>query len=129
MFPWGDEPADASRANYAASGLDGPTKVRSYPSNGYGLFDVAGNAWEYVADEWTPYSASAQVNPLPGGDPYTGGAFRRVTTRRVIRGGSWGGAPVNLRVTYRDSHPPQGAGDHVGFRCAQSLPSTRGRSD
>jgi formylglycine-generating enzyme required for sulfatase activity len=37
----------------------------------------------------------------------------------VIRGGSWGGAPVNLRVAYRDSHPPDGAGPHVGFRCAR----------
>jgi len=32
-----------------------------------------------------------------------------------------GGDPINLRVTYRDSHPPTGAGPHVGFRCARSL--------
>ena len=57
------------------------------------------------------------VNPLAGAespDLY----YQQVTTRRVIRGGSWGAAAVNMRVTFRDSHPPDGAGDHVGFRCA-----------
>ena len=45
-------------------------------------------------------------------------ARERIGSRRVIRGGSWGGAAVNVRVAYRDSHPPDGAGEHVCFRCA-----------
>jgi formylglycine-generating enzyme required for sulfatase activity len=124
-FPWGDEPVDKTRANYGKSGIGGTTPVGSYPPNGYGLFDMAGNVWEYLADEWKPYPSAAQVNPVAGENLFLDGTFLAVTTRRVIRGGSWGGAPVNLRVAYRDSHPPDGARDFVGFRCARSAPSKR----
>jgi formylglycine-generating enzyme required for sulfatase activity len=123
QFPWGDEPADRSRANYSASGLGAVTKVGGYPPNGYGLYDMAGNAWEYLTDEWAKYQteATSARNPVAGGDLFaSGNSYLNIKTRRVIRGGSWGGAPINLRVTYRDSHPPDGAGDHVGFRCAMS---------
>lgn len=120
LFPWGDEPADKRRVNYGESGIGSTTPVGSYAANGYGLFDMAGNVWEYLADEWAPYPASPQRNPVAGGNLFLDETFLEVTNRRVIRGGSWGGAPVNLRVSYRDSHPPEGAKDFVGFRCAQS---------
>ncbi len=119
-FPWGDEPADKSRANYGASGIGGTTPVGSYAANGYGLFDMAGNVWEYLADEWALYPSSPQRNPVAGVNLFLDDSFLNVKSRRVIRGGSWGGAPVNLRVSYRDSHPPEGARDFVGFRCAES---------
>jgi formylglycine-generating enzyme required for sulfatase activity len=119
-FPWGDEAVDKSRANYFGSGIGGTVAVGSYAANGYGLFDMAGNVWEYMADEWGPYSSAAQVNPVGGGNLFLDKSYQEVTTRRVIRGGSWGGAPVNLRVTYRDSHPADGARDFVGFRCAKT---------
>jgi len=122
-FPWGDEPVDKSRVNYGGSGIEGTTPVGSYPANGYGLFDMAGNVWEYLADEWGPYPSSSQVNPVAGGNLFLDSTFLTVTSRRVIRGGSWGGAPINLRVAYRDSHPPEGAKDFVGFRCAESASS------
>jgi formylglycine-generating enzyme required for sulfatase activity len=119
-FPWGDEPVDKRRANYAGSEIKSTTPVGSYPANGYGLFDMAGNVWEFTADEWGPYSGDAQNDPVAGGNLFSDNSFLNVTTRRVIRGGSWGGMPLNLRVTYRDSHPPDGARDFVGFRCAAS---------
>lgn len=121
-FPWGDAMPDRSRANYAASGFGHAVAVGSYPPNGYGLYDMAGNVWEYLADEWKNYQANSQyqADPVAGNDLFVTDSYLRVTTRRVIRGGSWGGSPINLRVTYRDSHPPNGAGDHVGFRCAAS---------
>jgi formylglycine-generating enzyme required for sulfatase activity len=82
---------------------------------------MAGNVWQFTADESAPYSAGSAKNPVAGGDNFaTGASFLRITTRRVIRGGSWGGAPVNLWVEYRDSHPPNGAQSFVGFRCAKS---------
>ena len=122
-FPWGDDPVDLSRANYGQSGLGETTPVGHYPPNGYGLHDLAGNVWEYCLDEWQAdfYASSPTSNPVAGNGLFSGREFLRVTTRRVIRGGSWGGAPVNLRVAYRDSHPPTGAGSHVGFRCARSV--------
>jgi formylglycine-generating enzyme len=119
-FPWGNEPVDKTRANYAGSEINGTTPVGSYTPNGYGLFDMAGNVWEFMADEWGPYSDLPQTNPVAGAKLFLDKSFYDVITRRVIRGGSFGGAPLNLRVTYRDSHPPDGARDFVGFRCAAS---------
>lgn len=126
-FPWGTAPPDPSRANYGASGRGTTTPVGSYPPNPYGLYDLAGNVWEYCLDEWQAdyYVDSPMENPLAGTEPLErllAGGFLGITTRRVIRGGSWDGAPLNLRVAYRDSHPPAGAGPHVGFRCARSVP-------
>jgi formylglycine-generating enzyme required for sulfatase activity len=123
-FPWGDEPVDKARANYSASGFGAAIKVGSYRPNGYGLYDMAGNVWEYLADEWAKYPASSEtaIDPVAGGDLFDrGDSYLSVNTRRVIRGGSWGGSPINLRVTYRDSHPVDGAGNHVGFRCAMPV--------
>ncbi|MEO8648801.1 MAG: formylglycine-generating enzyme family protein [Acidobacteriota bacterium] len=122
-FPWGSEPADTSRANYGRSGIRSAAKVGSYPANGYGLFDMAGNVWEFLADEWANYGTGlgTQNDPVGGGDRFMTDSYRQVRTRRVIRGGSYGASPVNLRVTYRDSHSPENARDHVGFRCAADI--------
>jgi formylglycine-generating enzyme required for sulfatase activity len=103
-FPWGDAPADPSKANWSGAGVGKPAGVGSYPA-AHGLHDMAGNVWEFVADPWK--------------DSYLDAASTS-QGRRVIRGGSFGGSPVNLRVRYRDSHPELGAGPHVGFRCARS---------
>ena len=62
---------------------------------------MAGNVWEFVADPWKDSAIATDAKTSPG--------------RRVIRGGSFGGSPVNLRVRYRDSHPELGAGPHVGL--------------
>jgi formylglycine-generating enzyme required for sulfatase activity len=102
-FPWGDDPPDA-KANWSGAKLGKPSTVGAFPP-AHGLFDMAGNVWEFVSDAWKDsYLDAAKVSP----------------GRRVIRGGSFGGSPVNLRVRYRDSHPELGAGPHVGFRCARS---------
>jgi formylglycine-generating enzyme required for sulfatase activity len=80
---------------------------------------MAGNVWQFLADEWKTYPATAEKNPVAGENHFVDGdAFLQVKTRRVIRGGSFGGAPVNLWVEYRDSHPPNGSREFVGFRCA-----------
>jgi len=111
-FPWGDEMPDKTRANFSASELKAPAAVASYPANGYGVFDMAGNVWEFLADEWQKYPAKAN------GDAKSD--YLQVKTRRALRGGSFGGFPVNLRITYRDSHAPANAVEHVGFRCAMN---------
>jgi len=120
-FPWGDEPADTSRANFYISDHGSGTAVGSYAPTEAGLYDMAGNVWEFCLDSWQRnYPAEDQVNPVAGDEDLEGDAYLQVKRRRVIRGGSWGGAAVNLRVRYRDSHPPRGAGHHVGFRCAKA---------
>jgi formylglycine-generating enzyme required for sulfatase activity len=104
-FPWGDEAPDATRANWSGTKIGKPSRVGDFPT-AHGLYDMAGNVWEFTADAWKDsYSDTAPASP----------------GRRVIRGGSFGGSPVNLRVRYRDSHPEPGAGPHVGFRCARSM--------
>jgi formylglycine-generating enzyme required for sulfatase activity len=132
-YTWGDdpEPATERRAIYwhgdfpwrAIRGYGSTAPVGSFPANAYGLYDMAGNVWEFMADAWGPYPSVPQSDPLAGGEPLKGDGYLSVKGRRVIRGGSWGGAPLNLRVAYRDSHPADGARDFVGFRCAASPPS------
>lgn len=104
-FPWGDEPPTPARANYGASGFGATRPVGRYPANPLGLFDLAGNVWEFTADAWPGAAASG---------------------RRAVRGGSFGGGPVNLRTRWRDSHPETNAVAFVGFRCAYpaTLPSS-----
>jgi sulfatase modifying factor 1 len=120
LFPWGNQPADKTRANYGGGGQGTTSPVGTYPANRYGLFDMAGNVWQFLVDEWKPYPSAAQKNPIAGGNRFLDRtAFLQVKTRRVIRGGSFEGAPVNLWVEYRDSHPPNGSREFVGFRCAQ----------
>lgn len=118
-FPWGDQAVDKTRANFGGSELKTTAPVGQYRPNGYGLFDMAGNVWEYTADEWGAYSDENQINPVAGRNFFVDSSFMVISSRRVIRGGSYGGAPLNLRVTYRDSHPANGAQPFVGFRCAK----------
>jgi len=116
LFPWGDEPASPKLANYSSGKLHTTSPVGSYPPNGYGIYDMAGNVWEFLADEWGKYPAvSADTTNKDSSPP----PFLEVRTRRVIRGGSFDGDPINLWVEYRDSHPPEGSQPFVGFRCAQ----------
>lgn len=101
-FPWGDAPPTPTGANWSGASIDHPTDVGQFPANGYGLYDMVGNVWEYTADRWPD-------NPSKPGQS---------NIRYAIRGGSYGAGVVNLRVRYRDSHPALGSGPHVGFRCA-----------
>lgn len=123
-FPWGDEPPSAQRANYSASDVGDTRPVGSYPPNPLGLYDLAGNVWEFALDEWNSgYPDTPQTDPVAGGAvPDDLGTVRG---RRVVRGASYGGADVNLRTRWRDSHEVSNAVGFVGFRCA--YPSEPGR--
>ena len=115
-YPWGDKAPDEGgiyRANYkpgndAADDYVYTSPVGSFPSNGYGLYDMAGNVWEWCQDWFGDYySTSPKENP-PG--PISG-------TFRVLRGGSWYHTPDTLRVAYRDLFNPSNASSDSGFRC------------
>ncbi len=117
-FPWGDEPPTPERANYGASGSRTTTPVGTYPPNSLGLYDMAGNVWEWLLDEWEPvYSGEPRSNPI-GGGPVADDAMRSIRGRRSVRGASFAGGAVNLRTRWRDSHVVTNAVEFVGFRCA-----------
>jgi formylglycine-generating enzyme required for sulfatase activity len=125
LFPWGDAPPDRSRANFADN-VGTTTPVEAYPANAFGLYDMAGNVWQFLSDEWTPYT-SHSVDAVPqhvNQKKPTHLALHRDDRRHVIRGGSYAGAPINLWVEYRDSHPANGSQPFVGFRCAKSASAT-----
>lgn len=87
--------------------------VGSFPGGAsrFGLQDVVGNVWEWVADYYAPYTSSPQVDP-PG--PPEG-------AERVIRGGAWNGAyPAWVRPTFRYHDIPTKRSYGIGFRCAAS---------
>ena len=111
-YPWGDS-LDRDMANFLADPSlktsQGTTRCRTYPPNGYGLFDVAGNVWEWVHDWHSPtyYSTSPFLSP----------AGPREGTLRVLRGGSWLSADTRmLSCSYRHKVPPDTYSYGIGFR-------------
>ena len=122
-YPWRGDVIDRGRANYGRNVGD-TTPVRRYPPNGYGLYDMAGNVWEWCLDEYDKdfYARSPRDNPLSGGPSvdWIISNFTGVTTHRVLRGGSWFSNPRSLRAASRDRYGPTSSSLGVGFRCARS---------
>jgi len=114
-YPWGGQDPNPRLANYRDSGLHGPARVAGYPANPYGLFDLAGNVWEFCMDPWSDRYTSA---PQRQSEAQVHSMRDAKTKRRVIRGGSFDGGAFNMRVTARDSHPAENPTGFVGFRCA-----------
>jgi formylglycine-generating enzyme required for sulfatase activity len=108
-YPWGRELPNAGgryRANYypddfADDGFRLTAPVGSFPANGYGLFDMAGNVSEWCADE---------VTPLGGESPFAAPDYR------VRKGGSWRSRARDLRCAARKFYPPHTADGFIGFR-------------
>ncbi len=128
-YPWGNT-IDKTKANYNYDDSfgDGLTAVGSYPANGYGLYDMVGNVWEWCLDAYDRefYAKSAAENPLSGGssiqwllDNYPDRALR--DTYRVLRGGSWRTSAQDVRVAQRVYNAPSFLGPFNGFRCVKSV--------
>lgn len=122
VFPWGDG-AESRKANFCDKQCDKRWKenqfddgyrytapVGSFPANGYGVFDMAGNVYEWVADWYADdyYKKSPRKNPK---GPETG-------NRKVIRGGSWMNYSTGIRPSDRTEAKPAARLNFVGFRCA-----------
>jgi formylglycine-generating enzyme required for sulfatase activity len=106
-YPWGNL-WDPAKANGKDSGLRGTVAVGSYPPNGYGLQDMAGNVWEWTGDWYKAYPA----NPIT--DQFYGEQFR------VVRGGGWFEEGPQLVTYNRNAADPDAtANDDLGFRCAK----------
>jgi sulfatase modifying factor 1 len=128
-YPWGDEldPDGDFRCNIwrgsfparntAADGYCGTAPVDAFEPNGYGLYNVAGNVWEWCADWWTADHARHPVaNPV---GQVSG-------TAKVIRGGSYlchASYCNRYRVAARTANDPDASAGNAGFRCAADLDS------
>ncbi len=117
IYPWGDEPPDAggiSRANFhhdntARDGYLFSAPVGSFPPNGYGLYDMAGNVSEWCLDRYQP-AASGPFKPGP---------------LRLLKGGSWFSQARDLRCAARQSAPPTYADGYIGFRVVRLASSNQ----
>lgn len=110
-FPWGDQ-IDSTKANYGKK-YKSTLKVGSFSPNGYGLFDMSGNVWEWTADYYGHdfYINSPENNP-------TGPIQGRF---RVIRGGSWHSGAMCQQIYYRNGLPVSWVDFAVGFRCVKDI--------
>jgi formylglycine-generating enzyme required for sulfatase activity len=108
-YPWGNSIND-SLANYNNPD-ETTTPVNKYPPNGYALYDMAGNMWQWCWDWYAGYDGAAQTDPH---GPATG-------TKRVDRGGGMVASEYQLRTAARAFDFPTFSDNYVGFRCV--LPS------
>ena len=113
-YPWGNEPPTCELANFdGRCFLRATTQVGSYPTgkSPYGVLDMAGNVWEWVADWYTPdyYAHSPRDNPQ---GPESGES-------RVIRGASWHPHQYDVHAAKRAKYYPHSTGPDVGFRCVR----------
>jgi formylglycine-generating enzyme required for sulfatase activity len=108
-------------ANYAASKTfaaepkgeyrEQTTPVGSFPPNGFGLYDMHGNVWEWCADPWhesyegAPTDGSVWEDENDNDNHY-----------RLLRGGSWDSLPEDCRSAYRGTFSPDGRNSYLGFR-------------
>ncbi len=105
IFPAGDRGED---------GFASTSSVGNFPANGYGLYDMAGNVWEWTADWYSPSYFSSSPVSNPSG-PESG-------AEKVIRGGSWLCASnycTGYRVAARQMTPVDSGLNNLGFRCAE----------
>jgi len=123
-FPWGDADPDGTQCNFSDKKADFPesdksvddgykytSPVSKYPSNNYGLYDMAGNVFEWCADWYDKnyYANSPKQNPNgPNSGQY-----------RVMRGGSWDFNQYFVRSSFRGFHVPTDKFINVGFRCVR----------
>jgi iron(II)-dependent oxidoreductase len=125
VFPWGDEPAGWIKSNIAHSGSKRGFKypplanVNRYDRgvSPYGIYQMAGNVSEWVADWFAPEYYRRGENQNPTG-PESGDI-------KVFRGGSWNEDPEVARSAGRNGGEPNRRSYLTGFRCAQSDLGTR----
>lgn len=144
VYPWGNEYAPGGRLmantwqgkfpwqNVRADGRVGTLPVGSFPPNGYGLYDMAGNVWEWTADWYQPRHPDKAskpccipLNPQGTTKEQSVDPTQPPMPRKVLKGGSFLCAPnycVRYRPAARIPEPVDTSTCHIGFRCVITIP-------
>jgi formylglycine-generating enzyme required for sulfatase activity len=141
VYVWGDEFAPKGRLlantwqgefpwqNLLTDGYEGTSPVGAFPPTGHGLYDMAGNVWEWTCDFFTPHhsdevatSCCVPHNPrvISAGQSYTTGQAGSHIPRKVLKGGSHLCAPnycLRYRPAARQGEAVDTSTSHIGFRC------------
>jgi formylglycine-generating enzyme required for sulfatase activity len=116
-YPWGNEDT-LENANCGGSKWGGTSPVRSYAANAWGLYDMIGNAYEWVADWYDEDYYATLPSDKPAEDPR--GPDRR-TGARVMRGGSFDSDLESVGAAARGRPAPGRPNSDVGFRCVREV--------
>jgi formylglycine-generating enzyme required for sulfatase activity len=141
VFVWGNEFAPKNRMmantwqgefpwqNLRTDGFEGTSPVGTFPPNGYGLFDMAGNVWEWTSDFYTPRHPDVPSGPCCAphnprvespAQSFEPGQPADTIPRRVTKGGSHLCAPnycLRYRPAARQPQMIESSTTHIGFRC------------
>lgn len=134
-FPWGDELTPGGRwlcniwqgtfptVNTREDGYLTTAPSKSFHKNGYGLWQMVGNVWEWSADWFSPTTYADRVAAAQSDIPATAPQGPPTGKTRVMRGGSYlchDSYCYRYRVAARSSNTPESSSSNIGFRCANN---------
>jgi ergothioneine biosynthesis protein EgtB len=115
VFPWGDDPADQTKANLLENELWGLAPSGAFPDgqNPYSCHQMIGDVWEWTSSDYVPYPGFRSEF-----DEYNDKWF---VNQKVLRGGSYATPQLHIRSTYRNFFHADERWMISGFRCAKDL--------
>lgn len=112
FYSWGTDSITPANANYSIAMKGRTTSVGDYPPNGYGIYDMCGNVWEWCWDEYAPYPIEKVFLNPKGPESISGTTNHK---NRVLRGGGWRNNDCKIQI--RNNSNPAIGYDYYGFRC------------
>lgn len=145
IYPWGNSPVSPDKANYwqgkfpynntNEDQFKGLAPVKSFPANGFGLYDMAGNIWQWTADWYHAKYYEMLGNSIdpnnPSGPPTSFDPMDPLVAKKATRGGSFlcnDSYCAGYRASARMKSSPDSGMSHLGFRCVKDVSETKSRA-